>query len=78
MMPRPDEPTVGAAGSLHDVRGLRVGHHTDHRRPTGCTVVLCEQGAVCGVDVRGLGTPESGVRPVETPDVGLRLTVERS
>lgn len=43
-------------GSLTDVAGLRVGHHTDLRRPTGCTVVLCPQGAVCGVDVRG-GAP---------------------
>ena len=36
--------------------GLIVGHFTDTRRPTGCTVVLCPQGAVCGVDVRG-GAP---------------------
>jgi len=41
---------------LTDVEGLKVGHSTDHRRPTGCTVVLCEQGAVAGVDVRG-GAP---------------------
>jgi L-aminopeptidase/D-esterase-like protein len=41
---------------LTDVEGLKVGHFTDQRRPTGCTVVLCEQGAVAGVDVRG-GAP---------------------
>jgi L-aminopeptidase/D-esterase-like protein len=43
------------------VPGLRIGHHTDLRRPTGCTVVLCEQGAVGGVDVRGAapGTRET-------------------
>lgn len=40
-------------GSLTDVAGLTVGHHSDARRPTGCTVVLCPQGAVAGVDVRG-------------------------
>ena len=47
--------------SLHDIAGLRVGHFTDTRRPTGCTVVLCPQGAVCGVDVRGAapGTRET-------------------
>ena len=47
--------------SLHDIAGLRVGHFTDLRRPTGCTVVLCPQGAVCGVDVRGAapGTRET-------------------
>jgi L-aminopeptidase/D-esterase-like protein len=39
-------------GSLTDVPGLRVGHFTDGRRPTGCTVILTEDGAVGGVDVR--------------------------
>lgn len=43
-------------GSLIDVAGLKVGHFTDTRRPTGCTVVLCEAGVVCGVEVRG-GAP---------------------
>ena len=49
------------ASSICDVAGLSVGHHTDARRPTGCSVVLCEQGAVCGVDVRGAapGTRET-------------------
>ena len=36
--------------------GLQVGHHTLKERPTGCTVVLCDPPAVCGVDVRG-GAP---------------------
>jgi L-aminopeptidase/D-esterase-like protein len=43
-------------GSIADVGGLAVGHHTLSARATGCTVVLCPQGAVCGVDVRG-GAP---------------------
>ncbi len=48
-------------GSLCDVAGLAVGHHTEQARATGCTVVLCPQGAVCGVDVRGAapGTRET-------------------
>jgi L-aminopeptidase/D-esterase-like protein len=29
-----------SAGSLTDVAGIRVGHYTDSRRPTGCTVIL--------------------------------------
>lgn len=47
--------------SLTAVNGLQVGHFTDPRRPTGCTVVLCPQGAVAGVDVRGAapGTRET-------------------
>ena len=44
-----------ADGFITDVTGIKVGHFTDSRRPTGCTVVLCEQGAVTGVDVRGSG-----------------------
>jgi len=41
------------AGHLCDVAGLRLGHWTDSRRPTGCSVVLCPQGVTAGVDVRG-------------------------
>lgn len=40
-------------GSITDVPGVRVGHYTDTAAATGCTVVLCEDGAVGGVDVRG-------------------------
>ena len=50
-------PGRGAAhespNSITDVAGLRVGHFTDGRRPTGCTVVLFDKGAIAGVDVRG-------------------------
>jgi L-aminopeptidase/D-esterase-like protein len=41
------------ASSIADIPGLRVGHWTDLAAGTGCTVVLCEAGAVAGVDVRG-------------------------
>lgn len=40
-------------GGLTDVEGLKVGHQRLSKRPTGCTVILAEQGAVGGVDVRG-------------------------
>ena len=59
-------------GSLVDVVGLAVGHHTRADRPTGCTVVLCPQGMVCGVDVRG-GAP--GTR--ETDLLKSENTVDR-
>ena len=39
--------------TLTSVKGISVGHYTETLRPTGCTVVLCPQGAVAGVDVRG-------------------------
>jgi L-aminopeptidase/D-esterase-like protein len=40
-------------GAITDVAGIKVGHYTDKRAVTGCTVVLCEQGAVAGVDISG-------------------------
>lgn len=48
-------------GAITDIAGLAVGHFTDSRRPTGCSVLLCPQGAVAGVDVRGAapGTRET-------------------
>ena len=42
-----------ASNGFSDVPGIRVGHYTDRESATGCTVVLCEDGAVGGVDVRG-------------------------
>jgi L-aminopeptidase/D-esterase-like protein len=49
------------AGAITDVAGIEVGHFTDTRRPTGCTVILARDGAVAGVDVRGAapGTRET-------------------
>ncbi len=43
-------------GNITDVPGIQVGHWTDEAGGTGCTVVLCPQGATAGVDVRG-GAP---------------------
>ena len=40
------------------VPGLRVGHAQDDEALTGCTVILCEKGAVGGVDQRG-GAPST-------------------
>ena len=41
--------------NILDVKGLKVGQVEDRDGLTGCTVVICEKGAVCGVDVRGGG-----------------------
>jgi len=51
--------------TLTAVDGLKVGHATMDGRPTGCTVVLAEQGAVASVDVRG-GAP--GTRETDLLD----------
>jgi L-aminopeptidase/D-esterase-like protein len=55
-MPRP-----GKTNGLTDVQGIWVGHHTDVRAASGTTVVVCPDGAVGGVDVRGAapGTRET-------------------
>ena len=41
--------------SITDIPGIKVGHVTDREGITGCTVILCEDGAVAGVDQRGGG-----------------------
>ena len=40
-------------GNITDVPGIQVGHAENLDALTGCTVILTEEGAVCGVDVRG-------------------------
>ena len=42
--------------SITDIPGIQVGHAQNEHAMTGCTVVLCEQGAIGGVDQRG-GAP---------------------
>lgn len=50
---------------LTDIPGIRVGHISDYQAITGCTAILCESGAVAGVDVRGSA---SGTEEIETLD----------
>jgi len=47
------------AGSIVDVPGVRVGHDTETRRPTGCTVLLFDPAAAAGVDYDGSAPGES-------------------
>jgi L-aminopeptidase/D-esterase-like protein len=65
------QPPTGPRGSLTDVPGLSVGHATDARRPTGCTVILFESPAAAGVDYNGSAPGESQVvmlQPVSPVD----------
>jgi len=55
----------GKHNGLTDVDGLLVGHHTDSTAVSGVTVVLCPEGAVGAVDVRG-GAP--GTRETDVLD----------
>ncbi len=41
---------------LTDIPGILVGHASDYDGLTGCTVILCERGAVAGGDIRGSAT----------------------
>ena len=41
---------------ISDIPGIQIGNAQDFAAATGCTVVICEKGAVAGVDVRG-GAP---------------------
>jgi L-aminopeptidase/D-esterase-like protein len=54
-------PPLVMGGAITDVPGIKLGHFTETRRPTGCTVILTEDGATAGVDVRGAapGTRET-------------------
>jgi len=48
--------------AITDVEGIRVGHAQDFSAATGCTVVLCEEGAIAGVYIGGTA---AGTRQVE-------------
>ena len=52
---------------LTDIPGIRVGHVSDFDAVTGCTAILCEQGAVGGVDIRGSAT---GTQEIDTLSPG--------
>lgn len=59
------------SGYITDVSGIKVGHGESIEGMTGCTVILCEDGAVAGVDVRGSapGTRETDLlRPEKMVD----------
>lgn len=41
---------------ITDIEGIKLGNAQNIEAATGCTVIICEDGAVAGVDVRG-GSP---------------------
>lgn len=40
---------------ITDIENIRIGHAQDIDNATGCSVIICERKAPCGVDVRGGG-----------------------
>lgn len=62
-----------------DIKGIKVGHEQNMEAATGCTAIICEEGATAGVDVRGgaPGTRETDLlNPVNMVDKihGVLLT----
>ncbi|MBE6027057.1 MAG: P1 family peptidase [Clostridiales bacterium] len=41
--------------NITDIKGFKLGNAENKEKGTGCTVIVCEEGAVGGVDVRGGG-----------------------
>lgn len=66
--PQPGSGGRGPQSGLTAVPGIKVGHHTLKGRPTGCTVILADGGAVASVDVRG-GAPATRETDLLAPDV---------
>jgi len=44
---------------INEIQGIKIGHAEELEAATGCTVIICEEGAVAGVDVRGGGVGSS-------------------
>ena len=55
------------SGYITDIEGIKVGHASSQDGLTGCTVIICEDGATGGVDVRGSapGTRETDIFKAE-------------
>lgn len=49
--------------ALIQLPNIMIGHATNTKGPTGCTVILCPQGAVAGIDIRGSA---SGTRQTDS------------
>jgi L-aminopeptidase/D-esterase-like protein len=57
--------------AITDVEGILVGHASDYEGYTGCTVILCEKGGTCGIDIRGSA---AGTRQIDA--LGIAHVVE--
>lgn len=40
---------------ITDIKGIQIGQAENQEAGTGCTVIICKEGAIAGVDVRGGG-----------------------
>ena len=56
---------------VSQLTAFRIGHAQDPVHATGCTAILCEQGAWAGVDVRG-GGPATRELALVRPDTTVQ------
>lgn len=61
------------AGCLTDVPGVKIGQTQDYERMTGCTVILLEGGAVCGIDLRGQATSTRQIDSLSPTHLGQKI-----
>jgi len=57
--------------SVTQIPGIFVGHATNEEAGTGCTVIVCPEGAVGGVDVRG-GAPATRETDLLRPEEAVQ------
>ena len=48
---------------INEIEGFQIGSAQDTENATGCTVILCKEGATAGVDVRGGGAERWRTEP---------------
>ena len=41
--------------NITEIKGIQIGQVENQKAGTGCTVIICKDGATAGVDVRGGG-----------------------
>src|ERR1019366_1712164 len=58
-----------AMQGLTAIAGIRVGHASNFDALTGCTAIVCEKGAVGGVEIRGSASETSSLGTLQPPPV---------
>jgi len=58
---------------LTAIAGIRVGHASNFDALTGCTAIICEAGAVGGVDIRGSASETSSIDTLQPGHVAQQV-----
>ena len=58
---------------LTAIAGIRVGHASNFDALTGCTAILCETGAVGGVDIRGSASETSSIDTLQPGHIAAQV-----